>query len=128
MSKSPDPSDVSAGLKAGLRHDLVILLIPSHDKNNKPLNNQAQWATEALELFSDLFGGATSFQTFKGIYRSETGKDLWDKPILIESYADRELVEDVQRLRKLLEFSRRMKAAMRQESVMLVVNDFRWYL
>lgn len=71
------------------RQDIVILIIPSHDKNEKPLNNQELWAGNALDLFGDLYRGATAFQTFQGIYKDDAGKVYRDKPILIESYVER---------------------------------------
>ena len=74
--------------------DIVILFIPSHDKHEKELNNQDVWAGEAMELFKDLFGGATAFVAFAGIYLTDDGKTLHDKPILIESYVSREALED----------------------------------
>lgn len=123
-----DIADIKKRLKNGDRHDLVILAIPSHDKNNKPLSTQEVWADSGMELFSELYGGATAFQTWKGIYRSETGEDLWDTPILIESFVDRELVEDDQRLELLLDFIRRMKRQMRQESILLVINEWRRFI
>jgi hypothetical protein len=128
MVRGAQSEEIIATLRAGTRHDLVILAIPSHDRENKPLHDQDQWADGALELFSDLYEGATAFKTFKGIYRSDSGKDLWDNPILIESFAERTHVENPHKLRTLLDFVRRMKAKMRQESILLVVNEYRWFL
>lgn len=104
------------------------MAIPSHDKNNKPLANQELWADSGIELFAELYGGATTFHTWKGIYRSETGDNLWDTRILIESFVDRELVEDDQRLGFLLDFIKRMKRQMRQESILLVINEWRRFI
>ena len=128
MAARVTPDQIIAKLKAGERHDLVILAIPSHDRDNKPLNNQPEWARDALDLFSELFGGATAFETFAGIYRSETGDNLLDKPILIEAYSERTDVESRTNLEQLLQFIRRMKVAMRQETVMLVIDEYRWFL
>jgi len=128
MASSREVLDIKKRLKDGSRHDLVILAIPSHDRDNKPLNNQLVWADAGLETFSELYGGATAFQTFKGIFRSESGEDLWDEPILIEAYAERAKVENTHTLAVLLEFIRRMKRATHQESILLVINDWRRFL
>lgn len=81
-----------------------------------------------MEKFSELYGGATALETFAGIWWDQKRKrHLKDKPILIESYADRKDVVDPSKLRTLLEFVRRIRESMRQESVMLVINDYRWY-
>lgn len=127
MSKK-EISDIQKRLQAGERHDLVILAIPSHDKNNKPLSNQEVWADGGMELFAELYGGATAFGTWKGIYRSESGENLWDTPILIESFVERPLLEDPERLAILLDFIKRMKRTLRQESILLVINEWRRFI
>ncbi len=128
MSKSVTPKQVIATLKAGIRHDLVILAIPSHDRKNKKISDQDQWADEALRLFSTLYGGATAFETFAGVYKSSEDEDLWDEPILIESYAERERVESESNLKELLDFARRMRKGTDQESILLVLNEYRWFI
>jgi hypothetical protein len=81
------------------------------------------WAGEAMELFKDLYGGATAFKAFAGIYRTKEGKTLRDVPILIESYVSRPDLEDEERLRQLLRFMKRMGKETRQKAVAVVIND-----
>lgn len=76
-----------------------------------------------MDLFADLYGGATAFQTFQGIYKDSDGKIYNDKPILIESYVKRETLTDVATLNQLVDFSRRMGAETRQKAVALIIND-----
>jgi hypothetical protein len=102
---------------------MIILIVPSHDKKNKKLNNQEQWAEGAMDLFADLFGGATAFETFAGIYKDWGGNILRDKPILIECYAQRSDLEDVEKLTKLCLWIKKMGADTRQAAVALIVND-----
>src|SRR5260370_5511499 len=86
-SHLPEVDTIRRDLESQKRQVLVLLLIPSHDKNEQELPAQDQWADAALELFAGLFGGATAFETYGGIYRDKVrGKDLKDKPILIESF------------------------------------------
>lgn len=42
-----------------------------------------------MDLFADLYRGATAFRTFAGIYKCDDGRILHDQPILIESYVQR---------------------------------------
>jgi hypothetical protein len=81
------------------------------------------WAAGAMEPFADLFGGATAFQTFAGIYKTADGKILHDKPILIESYVKRELLEDRENLTELLRFAKRMGEQTNQAAIGLVINS-----
>ena len=132
MAKRIRPSDIRATLREGIRHDLVILAIPSHDRHNKLLNQQELFTDEAMRLFADLYGGATAVTAYKGVYLSTEGPTqgeyLWDNPLLVQSYCDREYVEDLNRLQKLLQFIRAMKRSLDQECVLLIVNEYRWFV
>jgi hypothetical protein len=110
-------------LRADVRQDLVILIIPSHDKKDLELNNQEMWAHAAMELFADLYGGATAFRTFAGIYKAADGKILHDNPILVESYTSRDALEDRDNLTELLRFAKRMGRETNQAAVGLVINS-----
>jgi hypothetical protein len=87
------------------------------------LNNQDQWANAALDLFAELYGGATAFNTYAGIYRDEFGKIYRDKPIMIESYAFQHDLEDLDKLTRLCEFVQRMGKEMRQKAVALIIDN-----
>ena len=41
----------------GDRQTLIVLFIPSHDKDEKELPDQDVWAESALDLFADQFEG-----------------------------------------------------------------------
>jgi predicted metal-dependent phosphoesterase TrpH len=114
---------VISTLQAETRQDLVILAIPSHDRKGKKLNNQDQWAEAALDLFAELYGGATALNTFAGIYKDAGGKIHKDKPIMVESYAARADLEDMDKARQLCDFIRRMGRETRQAAVALVINN-----
>lgn len=119
----PELDEIIAKLHANERQDLVILIIPSHDRKQQELADQDMWAEAALELFADLYGGATAFNSFKGVYRTDQGAILWDNPILIESYVRRADLEDVIKLHELLQFSKRMGRETRQAAVAIIVNN-----
>ncbi|MBI1899973.1 MAG: hypothetical protein HYS13_02510 [Planctomycetia bacterium] len=123
--KSPFPEldEIIAVVRADKRQDLVILIIPSHDRRERELSNQEWWAGAAMELFADLYGGATAFKTFAGIYRTDTGKVLHDQPIMIESYVQREDLENRDKLAALLKFAKRLGRETSQAAVGLVVNS-----
>jgi hypothetical protein len=110
-------------LQSGTRQDIVILIIPSHDKTDRAIKNQDVWAGEAMELCKDLFRGATAFETFAGIYLTDDGRTLHDKPILIESYVARAALEDRRRLNQLVGFMKRMGRETKQAAVAVVIND-----
>ncbi len=119
----PELEEIVSVLQSNRRQDILILIIPSADKRDVELKDQEMWANSAMELFADLYGGATAFQTFAGIYKADNGKVLHDRPILIESYVERETLEDKATLKQLLEFCKRMGRETNQAAVGLIVNS-----
>ena len=119
----PEVDQIITVLREGIRQDLVILIIPSHDRENKPISDQEFWAEAAMDLFADLYRGATALETFKGVYKSSDGTILYDKPIMIESYVDRSDLEDPTKLAELLRFIKRMGKKTKQAAVGLVINS-----
>ena len=94
---SPEVEQIIGIINKDERQDIVILIIPSHykeGKKDKPLKDQEIWAGAAMDLFADLYTGATAFQTFQGIYKDRDGEVHRDKPILIESYVERSRLVD----------------------------------
>jgi len=109
-------------LRYGSGQALVVLIIPSHDKKNKAIDAQSKIADDGMQLLADLYGGATAFAARTGIFKSDQGQMLYDKPLLLESYAMRSDVEDQTKLGKLLGYLCRIGREMNQEAVGLVID------
>jgi len=123
-SSSPEVKRIASDVEMGRQQVLVILFIPSHDRDEKELKTRDLWADAALDLFADLFGGATAFDTYAGIYRDKVrGKDLKDKPILVESYTEIERVRNLSVLNDLVSFMKRMGKETKQAAVAVVINN-----
>src|SRR5437016_5897293 len=112
----PEVGKITSLLRSEAKQELVILVIPSHDNRNRELGVvvMTQWASNALELFADLYRGATAFKTFKGVFKTDDGQYLFDEPILIESYASTDAIEDTTRLNALVHFAKRLGRETRQ--------------
>lgn len=122
----PEVEQIISTINKDQRQDIVILIIPSHYKENKKdklLRDQEIWAGNAMDLFAELYGGATAFQTFQGIYKDTDGVVHHDKPILIESYVERSRLVDEATLQQLLAFAKRMGQETKQKAVALIIND-----
>ncbi len=72
-------------------------------KGNSQIKNGGQ--ARRSKLFADLYRGATAFKTFAGIYKCDDGKILHDTPILVESYVQRQDLENQAKLLELLKFA-----------------------
>lgn len=123
-SSSPEVERIISDIETAKQQVLVILFIPSHDRDEKELKTRDLWADSALDLFAELFGGATAFDTFAGIYRDKArGKDLKDKPILVESYTNIERVSNPDALTHLVSFMKRLGKETKQAAVAVVINN-----
>ena len=72
--------------------------------------DQDYWGDAALEMFGDVFGGATVYPKAKGLWLDEErdGCLVRDEPLVIHCYTTPERVEDVFALAELGAFCRRM--------------------
>ena len=105
----------------------VVIAIPSHTRKRKEVKDQDQRADAALELLARLFMGATGYRAL-GSYLSDSGEILKDKPIMIESLASDEEINDKEGLRQLGEFAMRLARETDQESVFVAINNTRHYI
>ena len=78
-----------------------------------------------MELMGKLYGGATGFTKICGIWRDDEngGQLLTDKPIMIQSLAKREDVEDQEKIAELANFLKRMGKTTKQGAVAVVFNN-----
>jgi hypothetical protein len=86
---------------------LLVLYIPSADRQGKSLGNKQQdrWVRKALRVLGEHMSGATAFPRGLGIWRNDAqgGKLVWDKPVLIQCYTnDKTLAEKSAPLREFL--------------------------
>ncbi len=119
------PQWLTGRLRFGLADDCVIVFIPSHARDKSKLKDQAEWASQALDLMGKLYGGATGFTELCGIWRDDEndGQLLTDKPIMIQSLAKREDVEDPVKIGELANFLKRMGKKTKQGAVAVVFNN-----
>lgn len=107
-----------------LKRALVVLFIPSVERDGVTEIDQDRWVDGALELFGGLFGGATAFPRAKGIWRDDErqGKLVRDNPVVLQCYLSPEAIEDPGNQAKLGEFCRRMGREANQGEVGLVID------
>ena len=116
-----EPADLQASRKAVL----VVLFVPSVERDGTTPIDQAYWVEEALNSFGQLFGGATAFPRAKGVWRDDQrgGVLIKDEPVVIHCYTTPEDVADAARLGPLGDFCRRMGREARQGEIGLVIGD-----
>ena len=108
---------------------LMVLFVPSVERDGETPIDQDYWVNQALETFGRLFGGATAFPRAEGVWRDDErgGVLVRDQPIILHCYAaEKDLVPQEGQpdpLEELGRFCRRMGREAKQGEVGLVVAD-----
>lgn len=110
-------------------HRLPVF-VPEGDRTSKavPVDLQDRWVIRLLDLFAELFGGATAYGRGVGVWRDGRGKAArthWDRVTVLESWIDPNLPALPRRMVRLLRELARMRTALRQKVVGCIL-DGRW--
>ena len=116
---------VGQDLVRGRKSVLLVLFVPSVERNGTTPIDQARWVDSALELFGVVFGGATAFPKARGVWRDDErgGFLVKDEPVVIHCYTTPDEVQDAGNLAQLGEFCRKMGREANQGEVGLVIAD-----
>ena len=112
-------------LSSGRKRVLIVLFIPSVERDGVSTIDQPFWVDSALEMFGRVFGGATAFPKAKGIWRDDerSGTLVRDEPIVVHCYTTPLAIENDRNLVALGDFCRKLGRETRQGEVGLVVGD-----
>jgi hypothetical protein len=112
-------------LAGGRKRVLVVLFVPSVERDGVTAIDQDHWVDAALEMFGRVFGGATAYPRAKGVWRDDErgGALVIDEPVVVHCYTTPEDVQDEQNLAELGLFCRRMGREAAQGEIGLVVGD-----
>ncbi len=123
--KRQKPAPPRPGLGGGRRRVLVVLFVPSVERDGTTVIDQPRWVDAALEMFGRVFGGATAYPRAKGIWRDDEsgGALVRDQPVVVHCYTTPVDIEDSSNLAALGSFCRTMGREARQGEVGVVVGD-----
>jgi hypothetical protein len=109
----------------GGKRVLVVLFVPSVERDGKTAIDQDRWVERALALFGTVFGGATAYPKAKGVWRDDErdGILVFDEPVVVHCYLAPEAIEDDANLKQLAAFCRRMGRETNQGEIGLVIAD-----
>ena len=125
VKKRTKPVRQRPPLGGGRKRVLVVLFIPSVERDGTTPIDQRHWVDAALEMFGRVFGGATAYPKAKGIWRDDerNGALVKDEPVVIHCYTTPADIEDSRNLAELGSFCRSMGRDARQGEIGLVVGD-----
>jgi hypothetical protein len=114
-----------SGIQAGRKAVLIVLFIPSVERDGITRIEQDYWVDAAVDTLGMLYGGATAFPRAKGVWRDDGmgGILIKDEPVVIHCYTTPAELGDSARLGQLGKFCRRMGREARQGEIGLVIGD-----
>ena len=124
MTKTPSRKR-PALLTGGRKRVLVVLFVPSVERDGLTSIDQDLWVDASLEMFGRVFGGATAYPKAKGIWRDDErdGPLIKDEPVVVHCYTTPDDIQDSTSLAELGGFCRKMGREACQGEIGLVVGD-----
>jgi len=112
-------------LLPGGKRVLVVLFVPSVERDGKTVIDQDHWVAAALAMFGSVFGGATAYPKARGVWRDDErdGALVFDEPVVVHCYMTPNAIEDEANLAKLASFCRQMGRETNQGEIGLVIAD-----
>lgn len=109
----------------GAKRTLVVLFVPSVERDGKTAIDQPTWVDEALTMFGTVFGGGTAYPKARGVWRDDErgGVLVFDEPVVIHCYMPPDAIQDDDNLARLASFCRRMGRETNQGEIGLVIDD-----
>ena len=104
---------------------LLVLFIPSVERDGVTPILQDEWVDSSLELLGKVFGGATAYPKAKGIWRDDErgGALIKDEPVVIHCYTSFKDIQDKGKLEQLGDFCKKMGADTKQGEIGLIIGD-----
>ena len=119
------PTTARRALEGGRKRVLVVLFVPSVERDGATEIEQELWVDSTLEMFGRTFGGATAYPKAKGIWRDDErgGALVKDEPVVVHCYTTPTAIENANNLATLGHFCRKMGRETHQGEVGLVIGD-----
>jgi hypothetical protein len=123
--RTKSPKARQPALSGGRKRVLVVLFVPSVQRDGLTPIDQPGWVDSSLEMFGGVFGGATAYPKARGIWRDDErgGALIKDEPVVVHCYTTPGDIQDDHNLAELGSFCRKMGREARQGEIGLVVGD-----
>jgi len=119
------PAKTKKRLKTGSKRVLIVLFVPSVERDGTTAIQQDKWVDEALRMFGTVFGGATAYPKAKGVWRDDErgGALVFDEPVVIHCYVAEDAIEADNNIDMLGKFCRRMGRETNQGEIGLIIDS-----
>src|SRR5437660_1995379 len=74
------------GSDGGVSTQCFTIYIPNKDRKGREIGNQRQWVLEAIQLLSEINGGATAMPPVEGGWLNDEDEIIWENPVVVYSF------------------------------------------
>ena len=119
------PHGAQKVLSGGRKRVLLVLFIPSVERDGATPIDQQRWVDASLEMFGREFGGATAYPKAKGVWRDDErgGALVLDEPVVVHCYTTPADIQNERNLAALGAFCRKMGREAHQGEIGLIVGE-----
>jgi hypothetical protein len=123
--RTKTPRKAQRVLSGGRKRVLVVLFVPSVQRDGTTAIDQQRWVDAALVMLGRVFGGATAYPKARGIWRDDErgGALVRDEPVVVHCYTTPVDIQEARNLAELGSSCRQMGREAHQGEIGLVVGD-----
>jgi hypothetical protein len=109
------------GSDGGVSTQCLSIYVPNKDKVGREIGNQRKWILEAIQLMTEINGGASAMPPVEGAWQNDEGEVIWENPVVAYSYIRPERF--IQSLPRVREFLHRMGRETNQGEIAFEFNE-----
>ncbi len=94
------------GSDGGVSTQCFTIYVPNKDRKGQEIGNQRKWVLGAIQLLSQINGGASAMPPVEGGWLNDEGEIIWENPVVVYSFIRPD--QFLQKLPRLREFLHRM--------------------
>ena len=115
--------DLAAALGAdeGTSVDCFTIYVPDKNRDGVGIGNQRKRVLEAIQVLSEINGGATALPPAEGVWRSPDGRLVREQPVVVYSFVM--LADFVRELPRIREFLHRLGRETNQGEIAFEFGD-----
>lgn len=80
---------LALGSDGGVSTQCFSIYIPNKDKVGREIGNQRKWILEAIQLLTEINGGASAMPPVEGAWQNDDGEVIWENPVVVTHTYDR---------------------------------------
>jgi hypothetical protein len=86
QSSQPVDLNVALGADGAISKQVFVVYIPNKDREGREIGTQRKWVLEAIQMLSEINGGATAMPPVEGAWFNDENRLIWENPVVVYSF------------------------------------------